>query len=455
VQHYSSPKTSYNSYQGYDQGWYQKYPIFTPSPVPPVSPPDPPVPPPAPKDAYEAWRYRDFRLFLFSNFISSLGTQMVYIAIGWELYDRTSSALVLGGVGLAQVSPALLLSLFAGHIADRFHRQTIMVLSQAVLVLTSLWLTWLSYTHSSIPLIYACLALEGTAMAFNGPAAEALYAHTVPEKAFENASTWSSSSWQLASVIGPALGGFAVAFFHRATPVYALNTVVGLFIMFMLIQLRVRQRPAPPDGQSALSSLAEGFHFLGKTQVLMAAITLDLFAVLLGGATTLLPVYARDILHTDPIGLGWLRAAPSIGALLVSFLLAYRPPFKKAGRALLLAVAGFGIATIIFGLSHSFWLSLSMLFLLGGLDNISVVIRNTLLLVRTPDAMRGRVSAVHALFVTASNELGGFESGLAAQLLGPILAVAGGGVGTVVVVILVALLWPEMRRLGQLSETTS
>ncbi len=431
--------------QEYDQGWYQNYPTFPP----------PPDPPPAPKDAYRAWRYRDFRLFLFSNFISSLGTQMVYIAIGWELYDRTSSALVLGGVGLAQVSPALLLSLFAGHIADRFHRQTIMVLSQAVLVLSSLWLTWLSYTHSSLPLIYACLALEGTAMAFNGPAAEALYAHTVPEEAYENASIWSSNSWQLASVLGPALGGFAVAYFREATPVYALNTVVGLFIMYLLIQLRVRQRPAPHSDQSALSSLAEGFHFLGRTQVLIAAITLDLFAVLLGGATTLLPVYARDILHTDAIGLGWLRAAPSVGALLVSFLLAHSPPFKRAGHALLLAVAGFGIATIVFGLSHSFWLSLSMLFLLGGLDNISVVIRNTLLLVRTPDIMRGRVSAVHSLFVTASNELGGFESGLAAQLLGPILAVAGGGVGTIVVVIMVALLWPEMRRLGQLSETAT
>lgn len=437
MQHYTNNE--------YDQGSFQIF--LAPAPTP--------DPPPKTSDPYLAWRYRDFRIFLFSNFISSLGTQMVYIAIGWELYNRTSSALILGGVGLAQVSPALLLSLFAGHIADRFHRQTIMVLSQAVLVLSSLWLTWLSYTHSSIPLIYACLALEGTAMAFNGPAAEALYAHTVPEEAYANASTWSSSSWQLASVLGPALGGFAIVFFHSATPVYALNTVVGLFITFLLIQLRVRQRPAPHDGQTALSSLAEGFHFLGKTQVLMAAITLDLFAVLLGGATTLLPVYARDILHTDPVGLGWLRAAPAIGALLVSFWLAHQPPFKKSGHALLLAVAGFGVATIIFGISHSFWLSISMLFILGGLDNISVVIRNTLLLVRTPDAMRGRVSAVHALFVTASNELGGFESGLAAQLLGPILAVAGGGVGTIVVVIMVALLWPEMRRLGQLSETNS
>ncbi|GHO95297.1 MFS transporter [Reticulibacter mediterranei] len=407
-------------------------------------------------DPYFALRFRDFRLFLIASFVGSLGTQMVYIAIGWELYERSDSALVLGGVGLAQVLPVILLSLPAGHIADRFHRQTILVLSQALAVLTSLWLAWLSYTHSSIALVYACLALGGVAMAFNGPAAESILAHTVPEEAYTNASTWASSSWQLASVVGPTLGGFAIAVFRSATPVYALNTLAGLIITYLLIQLRVRQRPVhQSEPQTTLSSLAEGLRFLSKTQVILAAITLDLFAVLFGGATTLLPIYAQDILHVGPTGLGWLRAAPSIGALVIAFILTRRPPFKKAGRTLLLAVAGFGAATIIFGISRSFWLSLAMLFVLGGLDNISVVIRNTLLLVRTPDAMRGRVSAVNALFVTASNELGGFESGLAAQFLGPVVTVAGGGVGTILVVILVALLWPEMRRLGTLIEPKS
>lgn len=418
---------------------------------------DPAVPTSTSKahDPYLALRSRDFRIFLFSNFISLLGTQMVFVAIGWELYERTHSALVLGGVGLAQVLPVILLSLPAGHIADRFHRQTIMVLSEALIVLASLWLTWLSYTHSSIPLIYASLALGGVAVAFNGPATDALLASTVPEEAYTNASTWASGAMQLANVVGPALGGFAIALFNSATPVYALNTVAALLITYLLIQLRVRQRPVEHSEQTTLGSLGEGLRFLGKTQVLLAAITLDLFAVLLGGATTLLPVYAQDILRVGPVGLGWLRAAPAIGALVVAFLLTHTPPFKKAGSVLLLAVAGFGAATIVFGLSHSFWLSLLMLALLGGLDNISVVIRSTLLLVRTPDAMRGRVSAVNSLFVSASNELGGFESGLAAQFLGPVLAVAGGGVGTILVVILVALLWPEMRRLGPLAEGKS
>jgi MFS family permease len=199
----------------------------------------------------------------------------------------------------------------------------------------------------------------------------------------------------------------------------------------------------------------EGIRFLWHTRIILAAITLDMFAVLLGGATTLLPIFAKDILHVGPTGLGWLRAAPSIGAVCVSLGIAHARPFKKAGKTLLWAVAGFGMATIIFGLSRSFWLSLLMLFILGGLDNISVVIRSTLLLTRTPDAMRGRIAAVNTLFIAASNQLGGFESGVAAQLFGPIIAVAGGGVGTILVVLCVALLWPEMRRLGTLSEIKS
>lgn len=404
-------------------------------------------------DPYSALRFRDFRLFLISTFIGSLGGQMINVAIGWELYERTNSALVLGGVGLAQVLPALLLSLPAGHIADRFNRKTILLLSQAVLVLASFGLTWLSYTHSSLVLIYACLALFGASLAFSGPASSALYAQTVPESAYANASTWTSSSWQLASVIGPALGGFSIAIFHNATAVYAVNTLAMCIITFLIALLHVQPHShVHISEQTTLSSLAEGLRFLGSSQVILAAITLDLFAVLLGGATTLLPIYARDILHVGPTGLGWLRAAPSVGALCMAFWLAHRPTFGKAGRTLLLAVAGFGAATFVFGISKSFWLSLLMLFLLGGLDNISVVIRSTLLLIRTPDEMRGRVSAVSSLFVTASNELGGFESGLGAQLFGPVIAVAGGGIGTILVVLLVALLWPEMRRLGSLVE---
>lgn len=409
-------------------------------------------------DPYYALRFRDFRLLLIGTFIATIGERMLEVALGWELYERTGSALVLGGLGLVEVIPVILLSLPAGHIVDRFDRKRIVLITQLFLVLSSLGLTGLSYVHSSILLIYACLLIIGSAKAFNRPALSALTGEIVPESAFENAATWDSSLWQLASVIGPGLGGMAIAFFHSATSVYLFTALAELILVILIVPIRVRTRQVQhqrSEEQTTWHSIAEGLTFLRKTRVLLAAITLDLFAVLLGGATTLLPIFAKDVLHVGPEGLGWLRAAPSIGAVCVALILARRPAFKKAGRTLLLAVAGFGIATVIFGLSHSFWLSLFMLFALGGLDNISVVIRGTLLLTRTPDEMRGRASAVNSLFIGASNELGGFESGLTAQLFGPAISVVGGGIGTILVVLLVALIWPEIRRLGTLREAKS
>lgn len=407
-------------------------------------------------DPYQSLRFRDYRLLLIGNFIASLGEQMLTLAIGWELYERTNSAFLLGMVGLVQVFPALLLSLYAGYVADCFNRKLIVVMTQAILVLASLGLTALSYWHGPLFLIYGCLLLMGIAVTFNTPAATTLSAQIVPEEAFENAATWSSSSWQLATVFGPALGGLVIAISRSATFVYMLNAVAALVFAVLLMPIKVQPSAVPgrheTHERATLHSLGEGISFLRRTPIMLAAITLDLFAVLLGGATTLLPIIAKDILQVGPEGLGWLRAAPAIGALCVAFLLAHRPPFKRAGRILLLAVAGFGAATIVFGLSRSFWLSLLMLFVLGGLDNISVVIRETLALTRTPDEMRGRVAAMNGLFVNASSQLGGFESGLTAQLFGPTLSVAGGGVGTIVVVLVVALVWPELRRLRTLRE---
>ncbi|HVB22498.1 MAG TPA: MFS transporter [Ktedonobacteraceae bacterium] len=402
--------------------------------------------------AYSAFRFGDFRLLLIGLFIASLGEQMINVAIGWELYERTGSALVLGGVGLVMVIPIMLLSLPAGHLTDRFNRKAIVIVSQVLSALGCVGLTVLSYTAGSLVLIYGCLLLIGVAVAFSSPATSTLLPQTVPEDVFQNAATWSSSASQLASVVGPALGGFVIAISGRATPVYAINAGVALVFAVLIVPLRGRQRAIPLSEQTTLASLLEGMRFLRGTQVILAAITLDMFAVLLGGATTLLPIYAKDILRVGPVGLGWLRAAPSVGALSMSICIAHAPSFKKAGRTLLWAVAGFGAATIVFGISHSFWLSLLMLLIMGGLDNISVVIRHTLVLMRTPDAMLGRISSVNSLFIAISNELGGFESGLAAQLFGPIIAVAGGGVGTILVVLCVALLWPEMRRLRTLGE---
>lgn len=409
---------------------------------------------PTSHDPYQSLRFRDFRLLLIGNFIASLGEQMLSVAIGWEIYERTNSAFLLGMVGLAEVFPSLILSLYAGHVADRYNRKLIIIITQAILVLASLGLTALSYSQGPILLIYGCLLLIGMAAAFNSPAASTLPALIIPAETFENAATWSSSIWQLASVIGPALGGLVIAVSHSATFVYVLNGGAALLFTLLIMPVKVKQiivaGRETATAPTTVQSLGEGISFLRRTPILLAAITLDLFAVLFGGATNLLPIFAKDILQVGPEGLGWLRAAPAVGAVGVAFVIAHRPPFKRAGRTLLLAVGGFGAATIVFGLSHSFWLSLVMLLVLGGLDNISVVIRETLALTRTPDEMRGRVAAINGLFINASNQLGGFESGLIAQLFGPVWSVAGGGVGTIVVVAGVALVWPELRRMRAL-----
>jgi MFS family permease len=405
-----------------------------------------------PHDPYKALRYRDFRLFFLSVFLSAIGMQMVSVAIGWELYNRTNSALALGLVGLVQVLPVIILSLPAGYIADRANRKYVMLAAESLAVISAAGLAVLSLISGPLILFYACLFLSGISASFSAPVSSALLSQTIPESAYESAATWQSSSWQLASVAGPALGGLLIALFHRAAPVYFLDAVAVLIVIVSIALIQGKQPASQLRKGATLRSLLEGLDFLRQTQVMLAAITLDLFAVLLGGATTLMPIYARDILHVGPIGLGWLQAAPSIGAITMAFGLAHMPPFKKAGRILLLAVAGFGVATSIFGISHFFWLSLPMLVVLGALDNISVVMRGTLILTRTPEAMRGRVASVTSLFVAMSNQLGGFESGLAAQLLGPIVAVTAGGVGTVLVVLAVAAIWPEMRRLGTLSQ---
>ncbi len=401
-------------------------------------------------DPYAALRLRDFRLLIAGRFITSFGSQMLSFAIGWELWLRTRSTLALGLVGLSEVVPIILLSLPAGHVADQYNRRRIVMFSQLLLALCSLGLAALSITQGPIALIYVCLVGVGIARAFNDPASSTLLPETVPPELFTSAATWSSSAWQTASIVGPAVAGLVAALFNSVTSIYFFDAVAA--VTFLVLIGLIKGRPlALAEKADTLDSLKEGLGFIRRTKVLLAAITLDMFAVLFGGAVTLLPVYATDILKVGPQGLGLMRAAPSIGALGMAFLLAHRPPFQRAGRTLLLAVAGFGLATIVFGLSTSFWLSIAMLGLLGALDNISVVIRSTLMLTRVPDEMRGRASAVNGIFISASNELGGFESGLVATLLGPIFSVVSGGIGTILVVLAVARLWPEMRNLKSLN----
>jgi MFS family permease len=411
---------------------------------------------PAHHDPYLALRFRDYRLLVTGNWIAMVGVQMVSLAVGWDLYERTNSALVLGFVGLVQVLPVLAFSLIAGHVADHYNRIKVVVASQTVLVAGSLCLTALAYWHGPLAGIFACLLVMGIGTAFNGPAARTLPTVVVPEYAFENAATWSSSVTQLAFVVGPALGGLVIAVSGGPTYVYVLNSLAAVtyVVLLLLINREVGTVRAEGSPREPLTrrSFGEGIDFLRRTPIILAVITLDLFAVLLGGATTLLPVFARDVLYVGPTGLGWLRAAPSIGAVGMALFLAHRPPMRRAGPALLLAVASFGVATILFGLSRSFWFSLLALFVLGAMDNISVVVRSTLTLVRTPNAMRGRVAAINGLCISASNQLGGFESGVTAQLFGPVWSVVGGGIGTIVVALLAAGIWPELRALDSMRE---
>jgi MFS family permease len=404
-------------------------------------------------DPYEVLRNRDLLLYLIGRFVASLGQQMLTVAVGWELYERTHSSLMLGLVGLTQMVPMLLFTLPAGHTADNYDRKRIIVAMTLVLACASLGLTFISAAGAPVGWIYLCLFAAGTARTFLWPASSAFLPHLVSRQQFSKAVTWSSGSFHLSSVAGPAAGGALIALTHHAATVYALNAAASV-VCFCLIAMVRRQHKIATREKMTYKSLLAGFSFVFTSRIIFGTITLDLFAVLLGGATALLPVYAKDILHAGPTGLGFLQAALPMGSLLCALILAHRPPLQKAGRTLLWAVAAFGCATILFGLSHWFWVSFGALFLCGAADNVSVVVRHTLVQLLTPDEKRGRVSAVNSLFIGTSNELGGFESGLVAHLANPIFSVVSGGIGTVIVVIAIALIWPEIRKYGRLDGAT-
>ena len=400
-------------------------------------------------DPYAPLRFRDYRLLLAGRFITSFASEMFSFAIGWELWLRTHSAFALGLVGLVQVVPVILLSLPAGHVADQYNRRRIVIISEIFFALCAVGLAWLSFTRGPLPLIYLCLLGIGIARAFNDPASSTLLPQTIPPELFSRAATWNSSVWQFASITGPAIAGLLVGFFHQVTFIYVFGAVAAIVFCVLIGFIKGRQL-ALAEKSATLDSVKEGLRFMRDTKVILAAITLDMFAVLFGGAVALLPIYATDILKVGAQGMGIMRAAPSIGALLMAFTIAHLPPMKNAGKTLLWAVTGFGIATIVFGLSKNFVLSVLMLAMLGGLDNISVVIRSTLLLTQTPDEMRGRVSAVNSIFIGVSNEMGSFESGTVAGLFGPIFAVVSGGIGTILVVLAIIRVFPEMVRLKTL-----
>lgn len=400
-------------------------------------------------DPYGALRRVDFRRYVLGNFVSVAGAQMQTVAVGWEMYQRTDSALALGLVGLVQFLPLVFLVLPAGHVADRFPRRYVIMGTCVLQAAASLGLAWISWQQLSPYWMFVCLAVTGVARAFQQPAKISLVPHLVPLEIFSNAVAWNTGAFHFASVVGPAAGGWVLGWTENPVWVYLLDALAAACFVAVLTSLGVRQ----PGHRLRASDVAEwsaGFRFLWNNPVIFGAIALDMFAVLLGGAVTLLPVYARDILGVGATGLGWMRAAPALGALFMAGWLTQRPPFAQTGRTLLWSVAGFGIATIVFGLSRHFALSLVMLLLVGMLDSVSVVVRHTLVQVLTPDQLRGRVSAINSLFIGASNELGGFESGLVAFLFGPVASVVSGGAGTLIIVAITAWCNPSLRRYGSL-----
>jgi MFS family permease len=402
-------------------------------------------------DPYAALRHRDYRHLLGGGVLSAIGTGVVVVAVGWEVYQRTGSPLLLGLTGLAQFLPVLLLSLPAGQAADRHSRKLLLQLSQATAAAVCLALAALSWWQGPVWLVFVCLVLIGCCRAVSAPSRTALLPQIVPTEHLGNAVTWNSSGWQFANVTGPALGGVLVAVAGPIAVAYLASASCAVACLLLLAPIRPRGT-VPVVRDRTLAGLLAGVRFVWGTELLLGAITLDLFAVLLGGATALLPIYARDILDVGAVGLGCLRAAPAVGALLMAVVLAHRPPLRRAGQALLLAVAGFGLATIVFGLSRNAWLSFLALLAAGALDNVSVVVRGTLMQMLTPDEMRGRVAAVNVIFISSSNELGEFESGVTAALFGTVPSVVGGGIGTLLVVLAVLLRWPRLLRLGSLRE---
>jgi MFS family permease len=384
-------------------------------------------------------------LLLAGLFLSNFGMQMLSVAVSWDLYLQTKSALVLGNVGFVQVAPFILFALFAGHVADRYDRRRTMLLTQLLFLAASLLLVAGS---QSVTLIYSCLFLTAFGRAFQWPARQALLPHIVTAETLNNAITWNSSVQEISSVSGPAIAGILLATAGSRT-VYLIQAVCAFFTLLCYLGLRYRSKPVVNAPAPTAKSLLEGMHFVRDNKLILSAISLDLFAVLFGGATALLPIYAADILHAGASGLGWLRAAPSVGSVTMAIVTAHMPRIHRAGKALLWAVAGFGAATIVFGLSRWLPLSLAMLVLVGAFDNVSVVLRQSLLQTKTPDYVRGRVLAFSSIFISSSNQLGAVESGWTAAWFGTVPSVAGGGVATILVVAICALLSDQLRRWRQ------
>jgi MFS family permease len=402
-----------------------------------------------------AFTYPSFRLYQAARFFIVLATEMQSVAIGWQVYEITRSKLDLGLVSLAQFLPGILLFLVSGHTADRYDRRKVLTLGYAGFGVCSALLLAISLhgTHS-VNLIYGVVVLVGIVRSFNAPASRAIMPLLVPEEVFHNAFAWGATIFEAATILGPAVGGLVYSIARGPSAVYAMAMIAAASASLSMLGVKPQFRPRPKEPFSWKTVLA-GLRYIWRDKLVLGSISLDMFAVLLGGAVVLLPVYASDILHTGPWGLGLLRCAPAIGAAAMAVLLAHRPLGGQAGAKMLWCVAGFGVSTILFGISHSMVLSMIALILVGATDMVSVVIRGILIQLMTPNEMRGRVNAVDMIFIGTSNELGGFESGLTAQWLGTVAAVVVGGVAALVVTAAWAALFPELRNLDELPSEES
>ncbi|MGB2590015.1 MAG: MFS transporter [Candidatus Acidiferrum sp.] len=396
-----------------------------------------------------AFRYPSFVLFQTARFGIVLATEMQSVAVGWQVYEITKRPLDLGLVGLAQFLPGILLFLVSGHVADRYDRRKLIVVCYAGFALCcALLLVTAVREVRTVSYIFAILVLLGVVRSFNGPVSRAFLPQLVPEEHFPNAVAWASTTFQGAAILGPALGGIIYALFRGPGAVYGLAAAMACGAIFCVAKIKIREKPRAREPVNPRTVLA-GLRYIWREKLILGSISLDLFAVFLGGAVALLPVYAREILLTGPWGLGLLRAAPGVGAAVMAVFLAHRPFQRKVGLIMLWCVAGFGAFTILFGLSRSLTLSLIALFFVGATDMVSVIVRGILIQVATPDEMRGRVNAVDMVFIGASNEFGEFESGLTAQWFGTIPAVVLGGIGTIVVTAIWAWRFPELRKVEQ------
>jgi len=405
-------------------------------------------------DPYAALRYKEFNIFLLIRFILVIGWSMQFIIVEWEVYNLTKDPLSLGLIGLVEVIPAVSMALFAGHIVDQNEKKRLFVYAISAFLLVAIGYYFITspyvyaeYSSNQILIgIYLLVFIGGFIRAFFGPIIFSLVALIVPKKIYPNAATWSSSTWQLAIVVGPAFAGFSIAWIgvHASMGFVLVSIVLGL-----LLTVFIKKKPIlnPKIGEPIMQSLKAGLSFVYKTKAILVAITLDMVAVLFGGAIALLPIYAQDILQVGSEGFGILRAAPAVGSVTMMFASAYIPLTKNAGKKLLLAIFGFGLSIIAFGVSSIFWVSVVALFLYGLTDGVSMIIRQTILQLKTPDEVRGRVASVNSIFVGSSNELGAFESGLTAKLMGTVQAVVFGGIMTILTVGFTTFKFPSFRKL--------